>query len=104
MRVYKLAGLLIAASVLSGCATLDGLGGQSPNPNLAYLKSSARLPGTVVMPGIQYRVLKSGPEKGEHPKLSDDVTVHYEGRMVNGEVFDSSFKRGTPSTFPLKKL
>ncbi len=104
MRVFKLAGLIIAASVLSGCATLDGLGGTSASPDQAYLKTSARLPGTVVMPGVQYRVLKSGPATGVHPKLSDDVTVHYEGRLVNGEVFDSSFKRGAPSTFPLKKL
>lgn len=70
----------------------------------AYLARNAKARGVVVMPGIQYQVLASGPATGPHPKLSDNVTVDYEGKLIDGTVFDSSFKRGQPATFPLKML
>jgi FKBP-type peptidyl-prolyl cis-trans isomerase len=38
---------------------------------------------------------------GKSPKATDDVTVHYTGRLTNGTVFDSSVERGEPATFPL---
>jgi len=49
--------------------------------------------------GLQYKVLKSG--KGDSPKKSDKVTVHYHGKLVDGTVFDSSIERGTPASFPV---
>lgn len=52
--------------------------------------------------GIQYEVLKEG--KGKKPKATDTVTVHYHGSLISGKVFDSSVKRGTPATFPLKNV
>lgn len=47
--------------------------------------------------GLQYKVLKAG--SGASPKESDQVTVHYEGKLVDGSVFDSSIRRGQPATF-----
>jgi FKBP-type peptidyl-prolyl cis-trans isomerase FkpA/FKBP-type peptidyl-prolyl cis-trans isomerase FklB len=41
------------------------------------------------------------PGKGESPKATDRVKVHYEGKLIDGTVFDSSIKRGQPATFPL---
>ena len=41
---------------------------------------------------------------GESPTAADTVTVNYEGSFIDGEVFDSSFERGTPATFPLSGL
>ncbi len=41
---------------------------------------------------------------GDKPTVSDTVTVHYTGRFIDGETFDSSFNRGTPATFPLSGL
>lgn len=38
------------------------------------------------------------------PKVSDRITVHYEGRLLDGTVFDSSYARGQPATFPLGRL
>ena len=38
------------------------------------------------------------------PKVSDRITVHYEGRLIDGTVFDSSYTRGEPATFPLDRL
>jgi len=49
--------------------------------------------------GLQYKVLT--PAEGPKPVASDKVTVHYEGRLIDGTVFDSSIERGQPASFPL---
>lgn len=52
--------------------------------------------------GLQYVVEKEG--SGKSPKATDNVTVHYTGRLLNGKVFDSSVSRGEPATFPLNRV
>lgn len=52
--------------------------------------------------GLQYQVLTEGT--GAQPKASDTVTVNYEGKLLNGTVFDSSYKRGQPATFQLDRV
>lgn len=52
--------------------------------------------------GLQYMVLKEGT--GAKPGPTDEVTVHYTGRLINGTVFDSSVDRGEPATFPLNQV
>ena len=52
--------------------------------------------------GLQYMVLKEG--SGAKPGPTDEVTVHYTGRLLDGTVFDSSVDRGEPATFPLDKV
>ena len=49
--------------------------------------------------GLQYMVIKSG--KGATPKVTDQVTTHYHGMLIDGTVFDSSVERGQPATFPV---
>jgi FKBP-type peptidyl-prolyl cis-trans isomerase len=49
--------------------------------------------------GLQYKVITEG--SGAKPTPSDTVTVNYKGTLINGEEFDSSYKRGEPATFPL---
>jgi len=49
--------------------------------------------------GIQYRVISAG--KGKSPTKEGEVTVHYKGMLINGTVFDSSYKREKPATFGL---
>lgn len=49
--------------------------------------------------GLQYSVKTAGT--GASPKATDTVTVHYEGKLLDGTVFDSSLQRGEPATFPL---
>jgi FKBP-type peptidyl-prolyl cis-trans isomerase FklB len=49
--------------------------------------------------GLQYRVIEAG--EGESPGSTDQVRVHYEGRLINGTVFDSSIQRGQPIDFPV---
>ena len=50
--------------------------------------------------GLQYEVLT--PALGIKPTPTDTVTCHYEGRLIDGTVFDSSYRRGEPASFPLQ--
>lgn len=59
--------------------------------------------GVKVTPsGLQYRVIKAG--KGDKPTAKDTVKVHYKGTLPNGKVFDSSYDRGEPVSFPLNAV
>ena len=53
----------------------------------------------VTASGLQYEVLEA--TIGQKPKATDTVKVHYEGTLIDGTVFDSSYKRGEPISFPL---
>lgn len=65
-----------------------------------YLAENAKKDGVkVTKNGLQYEVLNEGT--GKSPKATDSVKCHYEGRLIDGTVFDSSYRRGTPATFPL---
>lgn len=66
----------------------------------AFLEENAKKEGVVTLPsGLQYQVDQEGT--GPRPKAGDAVKVHYEGKLVDGTVFDSSLKRGEPATFPV---
>ncbi len=54
--------------------------------------------------GLQYQVLTEGKAGGKQPTDASKVSVHYEGRLVNGTVFDSSYQRGEPIEFPLNAV
>jgi hypothetical protein len=49
--------------------------------------------------GLQYKVIKSGPEDAKSPNASSPCLCHYRGRLINGVEFDSSYKRNKPATF-----
>lgn len=66
----------------------------------AFLAKNKEKAGVIVTAsGLQYEVLTEGT--GEKPKASSTVRCHYEGRLINGQVFDSSFKRNQPADFPV---
>ena len=66
----------------------------------AFLAENAKKDGVVVLPSVlQYTVLREGTLR--KPKATDSVECHYEGRLIDGTVFDSSYKRGQSATFPL---
>lgn len=68
-----------------------------------FLVENKKKEGVVTLPsGLQYKVMTKGT--GKSPKVSDTVVAHYEGRLINGNVFDSSIKRGSPATFPLARV
>ena len=69
----------------------------------AFLAETATREGVVTTEsGLQYRVLELG--KGEKPSAESTVQVHYEGRLITGDVFDSSIARGAPVEFGLNQV
>ncbi len=52
--------------------------------------------------GLKYRILRKSD--GKKPKAADTVSVNYRGWLNNGKVFDSSYERGEPTTFPLRNV
>jgi FKBP-type peptidyl-prolyl cis-trans isomerase FklB len=65
-----------------------------------FLAENAKREGVkVTASGLQYEILE--PSLGQKPKATDTVRVHYEGTLIDGTVFDSSYKRGESISFPL---
>jgi len=65
-----------------------------------YLEANAKKEGVVVTKsGLQYKEITKGT--GEIPTAGQKVKVHYKGTLIDGTEFDSSYKRGTPATFPV---
>ncbi len=68
-----------------------------------FLQENAGKEGVVTTEsGLQYKVLTEG--NGAKPQLTDQVRVHYEGRLIDGTVFDSSYQRGEPAVFGLQQV
>lgn len=68
-----------------------------------YLAENAKKPGVKsTASGLQYEVITEG--KGAAPKAEDMVKVHYEGKLLDGKVFDSSVQRGEPASFRLNQV
>jgi FKBP-type peptidyl-prolyl cis-trans isomerase FklB len=66
----------------------------------AFLATNAKKTGVkVTSSGLQYETIKMGT--GPKPAATDTVTVHYEGRLIGGKIFDSSYARKEPTSFPL---
>ena len=69
----------------------------------SFLADNAKKEGVVVLPsGLQYQVLKEG--NGKKPSSTDQVKCHYEGTLIDGTIFDSSYQRNEPATFGLNQV
>jgi FKBP-type peptidyl-prolyl cis-trans isomerase FklB len=69
----------------------------------AYMAANAHQPKVTSLPsGLQYRVIHVG--HGDKPTLKDKVVVNYEGKLIDGKVFDSSYARGHSATLPLSAV
>lgn len=97
MRFGWIKGVAAAAALgLAAC------GGDAPDDEARraaefFMQSNARAEGVTTLPsGLQYKVIRSGPEGGVSPDANDLVRVNYEGALADGTVFDSSFERGAP--------
>lgn len=76
---------------------------QPTSNDVNFLKENASKPNVkTTASGLQYTVDKAGT--GKQPKATDTVRVHYEGKLVNGQVFDSSIARGEPVEFGLNQV
>ena len=68
-----------------------------------FLAENAKKENVTVLPsGLQYEVIKEG--NGKKPGATSQVKCHYEGTLVDGTKFDSSYDRGTPATFGLNQV
>ena len=73
------------------------------NTQFAFLAGLSAGDGWRSLEGLRWRYLEYAGSKAS-PAVSDTVTVHYEGRLTDGTVIDSSYARGEPATFPLGGL
>jgi len=99
-------GALLAASTAPALAKETS---QDTGDNLKagqkYLAQVAKQPGVVKLPdGVLYRVVSRAPNPGAQPTVADTVTIDYEGKLIGGQVFDSSYARGEPAALPLDRL
>jgi FKBP-type peptidyl-prolyl cis-trans isomerase FklB len=78
-------------------------GEKNKKEGAAFLSDNKKKAGVKTLPsGLQYMVLTEG--KGKQPKATDTVTVQYRGTLLDGTEFDSSYKRGQPTTFALNQV
>jgi FKBP-type peptidyl-prolyl cis-trans isomerase FklB len=76
------------------------LGEKNKKEGDVFLAENKKKDGVKTLPsGLQYKVVKAGT--GKKPKLTDTVTTHYRGTLIDGTEFDSSYRRGQPATFPV---
>ena len=112
MRARFLLLAALAGLSLAGCgpskeelAARQAAMTASKTAGAEFLAGNAKAPGVVTLPsGLQYKVVRSGPATGPHPRPIDEVKVHYEGKRLDGVVFDSSYERGVPASFQLRGL
>lgn len=73
--------------------------------NNEFLDANKDRKEVVTLPsGLQYEVLNEGKAGGAHPKADNKVECHYEGRLLDGTVFDSSIQRGQPAVFGVNQV
>jgi len=90
---------LVYSALLLG---LFSVGSAATNAEgIAHLEKNAQAPGVKVLPsGLQYRVIRPSPTPdGPTPAVNSPCVCHYHGSLIDGTVFDSSVKRGSPLTF-----
>ncbi len=103
MAAFRLALVFALALSVSACA--DPRAAQDLAQANAFLATNAKAQGVITLPsGLQYKVLQAGPAGGASPLADDHVIVNYEGKLLDGSVFDSSYQRGHPETFVVGQL
>jgi FKBP-type peptidyl-prolyl cis-trans isomerase len=96
---------IAAALALAGCSQAAPKAPDASDAGKAFLAKNAHADGVVVTgSGLQYQVLHAGPPTGLKPKPADEVKVDYEGQLLDGEVFDSSYQRGEPAVMTVRDL
>jgi len=97
---------VLAALALSACGSNKAaITAAALDEGRTFLATNAKAQGVVTLPsGLQYKIVKSGPADGMKPLRGDEVKVNYEGKLISGKVFDSSYERGVPAALPLDAL
>lgn len=115
MKIWLIAGVVALAAVALGYVLMNrepaaptkpvAAPAQEmdwPSKQTAFLAANGQKPGwQTTASGIQYIMLQPAANPGAKPAPGSEVKVHYEGRLIDGKVFDSSYARGEPISFPL---
>jgi peptidylprolyl isomerase/FKBP-type peptidyl-prolyl cis-trans isomerase FklB len=98
----RIAATALAVLLLSA----TGVRAQSTDPGAsAFMAQNAQAEGVHVLPsGVEYKVVKAGPGTSRRPTPKDYVKVAYEGSLLNGQVFDTTYQSPDPPMFQLKTL
>lgn len=84
-------------------AEMEALAKKNLDTGKAFLENNKKQAGVVTLAdGLQYKIMTAG--KGEKPGPNDTVTVNYTGKLINGQVFDSSDKQGHPISFQVNQV
>ena len=109
-NTFLVIGIIVAIAALS--VLLIVFAGSAPAPaseqtrqtNAQFMAENATREGVFTTEsGLQYMIITDA-EGDQHPTENDVVTVDYEGRLLDGQIFDSSYSRGTPATFGLNQV
>jgi peptidylprolyl isomerase/FKBP-type peptidyl-prolyl cis-trans isomerase FklB len=102
--------LALSAGALGACHSRSRASEAAPAPATAaqgadFLAKMGKTAGVQTLPdGLEYKVARSGPADGQSPKLGDEVKVNYQGTLIDGTVFDSSYDRGEPAVFTVGEV
>lgn len=101
--IQQVAIELQQASEIKRAEELKELHGERISEGVRFFAENKTKEGVVSLPnGLQYKILTEGT--GQKPTISDRVKVHYEGKLLDGTIFDSSYQRGAPSTFGVTQV
>ena len=100
MAKTKTSAALLLLVLAVACAAVPVPPATEAGPDFFARNAAAKNVVTTTR-GLQYFVVKSGPQNGRQPAEGDVVTFDYEGKLLSGQTFDSSFERGTPLTGPV---
>ncbi len=90
---------MLAAEIISFPAYCKLMNAANIEAGKKFLEENKKRPGVVTLPsGLQYEVINEG-NTGTYAKATDQVQCHYEGTLIDGTEFDSSYKRKEPATF-----
>jgi FKBP-type peptidyl-prolyl cis-trans isomerase len=104
VKAFTVATLTLAVCACAPRGRAQTLPDQSA-ATAAFLKKNAAQGDVKTLPdGLQIKVLKSGPAGGAPVHLGDEVKVMYEGALIDGTVFDSSYQRGEPDVFTVGEV
>jgi len=106
MMIPRFSMLAVASLCLLGCnKATQAAGDNNASTNAPGAAAAPATAGDMITTasGLKYQVLKHG-DGTVSPKATDTVKVHYEGKLLDGTVFDSSIARGQPVSFPLNRV
>ena len=94
---------IIASPATSPMSQLSAIAAQNFQQGQAFLTANNKKPGVITLKDdLQYKIIQAGA--GPKPTANSTVTVDYEGKLLDGTIFDSSYQRGQSATFSLSEV